>query len=48
MKTKVTLSEPFVNALLADTSTALLAGTLGSDRETIETHFILFRLQTQT
>jgi hypothetical protein len=28
MRTKATLSEPFVNALLADTSTALLAGTL--------------------
>jgi hypothetical protein len=42
MKTKVTISEPFVNALLADTSTALLVGTLGSDRETIETHFIIF------
>jgi hypothetical protein len=38
MRTKATLSEPFVNALLADNSTALLAGTLCSDRETIETH----------
>jgi hypothetical protein len=38
MRTKAKLSEPSVNALLADTSTALLAGTLGSDRETIETH----------
>jgi hypothetical protein len=28
MRTKVELPEPFVNALLADTSTALLAGTL--------------------
>jgi hypothetical protein len=28
MRTKAILSEPFVNALLADTSTALLAGTL--------------------
>jgi hypothetical protein len=28
MRTKVKLPEPFVNALLADTSTALLAGTL--------------------
>jgi hypothetical protein len=28
MRTKATLSEPFVNALLADNSTALLAGTL--------------------
>jgi hypothetical protein len=41
MRTKVTLSEPFVNALLVDTSTALLAGILGSNRETIETHFII-------
>jgi hypothetical protein len=38
MRTKDTLSKPFVSALLVDTSTALLAGTLGSDRETIETH----------
>jgi hypothetical protein len=38
MRKKVTLSEPSVNALLADTSTALLEGTLGLDRETIETH----------
>jgi hypothetical protein len=38
MRTKATLSEPSVNALLADTSTALLAGISGSDRETIETH----------
>jgi hypothetical protein len=38
MRTKETLSEPSVNALLADTSTALLAGISGSDRETIETH----------
>jgi hypothetical protein len=35
---KCYLSEPSVNALLADTSTALLAGISGSDRETIETH----------
>jgi hypothetical protein len=28
MREKSTLSEPFVNALLADNSTALLAGTL--------------------
>jgi hypothetical protein len=28
MRTKATLSEPFVNALLADNSTALLAGIL--------------------
>jgi hypothetical protein len=38
MRTKAKLPEPFVNALLADTSTALLAGILGSNRETIETH----------
>jgi hypothetical protein len=30
---------PSVNALLADNSTALLAGISCSDRETIETHF---------
>jgi hypothetical protein len=41
MRTKETLYEPPINALLADTSTALLAGTLGSNRETIETHFII-------
>jgi hypothetical protein len=29
---------PSVNALLADNSTALLAGISGSNRETIETH----------
>jgi hypothetical protein len=40
MRTKETLSKPFVNTLLADNSTALLAGTFGSDRETIETHSI--------
>jgi hypothetical protein len=28
MKTKAISSEPFINALLADTSTALLVGTL--------------------
>jgi hypothetical protein len=38
MRTKATLSEPSVYALLADTSTALLARISGSDRETIETH----------
>jgi hypothetical protein len=35
---KCYLSETSVNALLVDTLTALLAGILGSDRETIETH----------
>jgi hypothetical protein len=40
MRTKAKLSEPSVNALLADTSTALLAGISGSNRETIETHSI--------
>jgi hypothetical protein len=40
MKKKPKLPEPPVNTLLADTSTALLAGILGSDRETIETHFL--------
>jgi hypothetical protein len=39
MRMKAKLPEPFVNALFADTSTALLAGILGSNRETIETHF---------
>jgi hypothetical protein len=38
MRTKAKLPEPSVNALLADTSTALLAGTPCLDRETIETH----------
>jgi hypothetical protein len=38
MRTKYKLLEPYVNALLADTSTALLAGTPCSNRETIETH----------
>jgi hypothetical protein len=38
MRTKVISIEPSVNALLADNSTALLAGISGSNRETIETH----------
>jgi hypothetical protein len=38
MRTKETLSETSIYTLLADTSTALLAGISGSDRETIETH----------
>jgi hypothetical protein len=44
MRTKVTLSEPFVNALLADTSTALLAGTLAQ----IEKQLKLIPFSSQT
>jgi hypothetical protein len=40
MRQKLSLSEPSVNALLAENSTALLARISGSNRETIETHFI--------
>jgi hypothetical protein len=38
MRTKAKLPEPYINALLADSSTALLVELSGSSRETIETH----------
>jgi hypothetical protein len=52
MRTKANLSEiletkplnPFVNALLADNSIALLAGTLAQIEKQFETHFLTLSL----
>jgi hypothetical protein len=38
MRQNLSLSKPSINALLADNSTALLAGISGSNREAIGTH----------
>jgi hypothetical protein len=47
MRTKYKLLEPFVNALLADTSTVLLAGTLAHIEKQLKLIPLLFPLRFQ-
>jgi hypothetical protein len=48
LRLQIQISEPFVNALLADTSTALLAGTLAQIEKQLKLIPLPFPLKFQT